>query len=144
MDQIYNRKKHQQLLDSKRLEGKSAIELSNYRVMVYCQLIWGTRNEFLEIFKDFLENKITRGDFCELIDTKLTLAQDFANENVLENDIFDKVSEDFTSLVDDVIISCDICDPTPEPYRLPHHIGETEFRQEIQELFLMLQKLVEE
>ena len=54
MIKIYNRKKHQQLLElkkSKKLKKESGLELSNYRFMVYNQLVWETRNEFLEIFK---------------------------------------------------------------------------------------------
>lgn len=50
-------------------------------------------------------------------------------------------SSDF---LDNLSISCDVCDINPESCRLLGHLSESELRKEIEETYLQIQKFLEE
>ena len=62
----------------------------------------------------------------------------------LQCDIIDEKVANFTNFLDDVSISCEICDRNPESCRLPGAISESELRNEIEEAYLQIQKFLEE
>ena len=84
MNNDYNKEKHYQLLkysedlkkDGKFI-GKESIEdylkLLSYSAMVSSQLNWEIQDQYLEIFKKFLSNRITSAKFCEILEEKLEL-----------------------------------------------------------------------
>ena len=152
-DYIYNKEKHRQLLkysEDLRKQGKSlekessedSFELLSYSALVYSQLNWEIKDQYLEIIKEFLENKIPSFEFCEILKEKLELSEELSENRLASNNIHEKAS-DFTGFLGDIAISCEVCDRSPEPYRLPGHIGEIEFRKEVEENFFELQKLLE-
>jgi len=90
-----------------------------------------------------LENKISSSQFCELLEEKLELTEELSN-NTLEPDSIHEKASKFTDFLDDLSIACEVCDRSPEPYILPGHIGETEFRKEVEQTFFEFQKFLEE
>ena len=154
MTKYYNKEKHRQLLkysEDLRKQGKliakesrkDYLELLSYSAMVYSQLNWEIQDQYLEIIKEFLENKIPSFEFCNILNEKLELSEKLSNNSLQSDDIHEKASK-FTDFLDDLSISCEVCDRNPEPCRLPGHIGETEFRKEVEENFFELQKFLEE
>ena len=150
----YNRDKHRQLLkysEDLRKQGKSIakeskkdyLELLSYSAMAYSQLNWEIQDQYLEILKEFLENKIPSFEFCEILEKKLELSEELSN-NTLEFDGIHEKASKFTDFLDDLAIACEVCDRDPEPFRLPGHIGETEFRKEVEENFFELRKFLKE
>lgn len=117
-------------------------ELLHYLALVYSELNWQIKNHYLEIFKDFLENKIGSFEFCEILKERLQLSEELSDTSQFDS-INEKASK-FTDFLDNVSISCDVCDRSSEPDRLPGHIGETEFQKEVEEVFFELQKFLEE
>ena len=89
-----------------------------------------------------MENKIPSFEFCEILEEKLELSEELSN--TLQSYNIHKKARKFTDFLDDLSISCEVCDRNPEPCRLPGHIGETEFRKEVEENFFELQKFLEE
>lgn len=153
MNKDYNKKRHHQLLkysENLRKQGKfigkesreSWLELLTYSAMVYSQLNWDIKDQYLEIFKKFLSNRITSARFCELLQEKRELNNKLADK--LQCDIIHEKATNFTDFLDDVSISCEVCDRNPESYRLPGEISESELRNEIEEAYLKIQKLLEE
>ena len=62
----YNKKRHLELL--KKREEKSIIstesnELLNYSAVLDRQLDWETRDQYLQLLKEFIEGKIDSGEF---------------------------------------------------------------------------------
>lgn len=60
---------------------------------------------------------------------KLELSEELSN-----NRIHEKASK-FTDFLNDLSISCEVCDRNPEPYRLPGHRGGIEFRKKLKKIF---------
>lgn len=154
MTKKYNQERHYKLLKySKSLNKKgkkiskesykSYRELLSYSAMVYSQLNWEIKDQYLEIFKDFFENNLTSFEFCELLEEKLELSEELSNTLLHSDNIHEKAC-DFTDFLDDLSIACEVCDRNPDLLRLPGHIGETEFRKEVEETFFELQKLLKE
>ena len=153
MDKDYNKEKHRQLLkysEDLSKQGKflakeskeDYLELLSYSAMVYSQLNWEIQDQYLEIFKEFVANKITSFEFCEILEEKLELNEELSN--TLQFDVIHEKASNFTDFLDNLSTSCEVCDRNPEPCRLPGHIGETEFRKEVEENFFELQKFLEE
>ena len=82
--------------------------------MVYSQLNLEIWDQYLEIFKEFLENKITSFEFCKILKEKLELSEELSNNTLQYDDIHEKASK-FIDFLDDVSISCEVCDRNPEP-----------------------------
>ena len=153
MNKDYNKENHHQLLKysqdlSKqgKFIGKESSEdylkLLHYSAMVFSQLNWEIRGEYLEIFKKFLSNRITSAKFCEILQEKLELTEEFSNK--LQCDIIHEKAYDFTDFLGDLSTSCEVCDRSPESYRLLDHISESELRQDIKKTYLQIQKFLEE
>ena len=47
------------------------LELLHYSAIVYCQLNWRMKEEFLEILKKFFEDKISSYQFCKVLTKKM-------------------------------------------------------------------------
>jgi transcriptional regulator of heat shock response len=110
--------------------------------MVSSQLNWEIQGEYLEIFKEFLSNRITNVKFCEILEEKLELNEELSNK--LQCDIIHEKAANFTEFLDNLSTSCEVCDRNPESCKLPGHISESELRKEIEETYLQIQKFLEE
>jgi hypothetical protein len=153
MDKDYNKEKHRQLLkysEDLRKQGKSIakesredyLKLLSYSAMVYSQLNWEIQDQYLEIFKEFLSNRITSAKFYEILEEKLELSEELSN--TLQFDVIDEKAANFTDFLDNLSTSCEVCDRNPKSCRLPGHIGETEFQKEVEENLFELQKFLKE
>lgn len=153
MNKGYNKKRHHQLLkysENLKKQGKciekespeSYLKLLTYSAMVYNQLNWDIKDQYLEIFKKFLSNRITSARFCTILEEKLELNDKLSKK--LQYDIIHEKAANFTDFLDDVTISCEVCDRNPEFCRLPGEISESELRNEIEEAYLQIQKFIEE
>ena len=45
---------------------------------------------------------------------------------LIHYNILDEKATDFTDFLDDLSITCEVCDRSPEPYQLQGHISESE------------------
>lgn len=153
MNNDYNKEKHYQLLkysEDLRKQGKfigkesreDYLKLLSYSAMVYSQLNWEIQGEYLEIFKEFLSNRITSAKFCEILEEKLELNDELSNK--LRFDIIHEKAFNFTEFLDNLSTCCEVCDRNPESCRLPGHISESELRKEIEETYLQIQKFLKE
>lgn len=153
MKKYYNKEKHQQLLkysEDLRKQGKfigkesgeDYLKLLSYSAMVYSQLNWEIQDQYLEIFKKFLSNRITSVKFCEILEEKLELNAELSDK--LQCDIIHEKAANFTDFLDNLSTSCEVCDRNPESCRLSGHISESELRKEIEETYLQIQKFLEE
>ena len=152
MNNDYNKEKHYQLLkysEDLRKQGKfigkepreDYLKLLSYSAMVSSQLNWEIQGEYLGIFKEFLSNRITSVKFCEILEEKLELNDELSDK--LQCDIIHEKAASFTDFLDNLSISCEVCDRNPESCRLPSHISESELRNEIEEAYLQIQKFLE-
>jgi hypothetical protein len=153
MNKDYNKEKHRPLLKSSedlRKQGKfiakesreDYLKLLSYSAMVYSQLSWKIHDQYLEIFKKFLLNRITTVKFCEILEEKLELNEELSN--TLQFDVIHEKADNFTDFLDNLSISCEVCDRNPASCRLPGHISDSELRKEIEETYLQIQKFLEE
>jgi hypothetical protein len=153
----YNKDRHRELLDYQemsRKKGKSLkkefkeknSELTDYIIIVYCHLNWEMKDEFLELFKEFLEKNISSFQFCGTLEKKLKLNENLSDDTLLSDNFctIDPKADRFTDFIDDLLLTCEICDRNPEPLRLRGYIGEMELREQIRETFFELQKFLEE
>ena len=152
MKENYNKDKHFQLLqysEDLKKQGKfigtesweDHLKLLNYSAMVYSQLNWEIQDQYLEIFKKFISNGITSTEFCKILNEKLELNQELLDE--LKFDLIHEKSKDFTDFLDDLSLSCEMCDRSAESYRLPGYISESELRNEIKQTYLQIEKFLE-
>ena len=153
MNNDYNKDKHSQLLKyfkDLRKQGKSIgkesrkdyLKLLSYSAMVYSQLNWKIQGEYLEIFKEFLSNRITSAKFCKILGEKLELNNGLLNK--LRCDIIDEKAANFREFLDNLSIFCEVCDKNSESCRLPDHISKSELWKEIEETYLQMQEFLEE
>ena len=152
MNKDFNKEKYHQLLnysEELRRQGKfigkesneDYLKLLSYSAMAYSQLNWDIRDQYLEIFKMFLSNQITSGKFCQLLEAKRELSEELTSE--FQSDIIHEKAGNFTDFLDDLSVSCEVCDRGPESYIEPGDISESELRTEIQETYLQIQKFLE-
>ena len=138
MNKDYNKEKHHQLLkysEDLSKQGKfiekesreSYLKLLSYSAMVSSQLNWEIQDQYLEIFKKFLSNRITSVRFCEILQEKLELNHELSDK--LQCDIIHEKAANFRDFLDNLSISCEVCDRNPESCRLPGHISESELRK---------------
>ena len=153
IDKDYNKEKHRQLLkysQDLRKQGKfiakesreDYLKLLSYSAMVSSQLNWEIQDQYLEIFKKFLSNRITSVKFCEILEEKLELNDELSEK--LQCDVIHEKAANFTDFLDNLLTSCEICDRNPESCRLPDHISESELRTDLEETYLQIQKFLEE
>ena len=57
--------------------------------------------------------------------------------------IIDERFSKFSDILDDISVSCNICDRSADEDRLANHISELELSQEIEEAILELQKFTD-
>lgn len=135
MEYLYNSKKHRQLLNNskilqkegKNMEGKDSHELDRYTDMVFCKLNWENRNQYLKIFKDFLENKTSSEIFFEELKNQIALSEQLSRTG--------RVSELQFLTVDQQRFSR-ILDQTRSD--LPSHFSETEVFERVKQNFFKL------
>ena len=153
MEKNYNKDKHFQLLkysEDLRKQGKfigmesreDYLKLLNYSSMVYSQLNWEIQDHYLEVFKKFLSNEISSYQFCKILNEKLELNEELSDE--LQFDLIHEKATNFTDFLDDLSISCEVCDRNSESYRLPGHISESELQKEIKQTYFQIEKFIEE
>ncbi len=69
--------------------------------MVYSKLNWEIQDQYLEIFKEFLVNKIISFEFCERLEEKLELNEELSN--TLRFDVIHEKASNFTDFLDNLL-----------------------------------------
>lgn len=109
--------------------------------MVSNQLNWDIKDQYLKNFCR-TENRITSVRFCKILQKKLELNGELSDK--VQCDIIPERVANFTDFLDDVSISCEVCDRNPGSCQLPGAISESELRNAIEEAYLQLHKFFEE
>lgn len=153
----YNKENHAYLLryseelkkDEKFMQKenyKRYIQFLIYSSLVYNELNWLDKDEYLKIFNDFLTNKIDYINFCNLLDQKRKLND--ALVDTLPISSISKKSQEFSDLIDYLSLCCQIIDRTGLDFKqcvpLSHNLYKIEFRNEFEKVFFELQKLLQE
>lgn len=151
----YDQQKHQELFKYSQdlinqgkclsiVDNTKYIELLRYASIVYNQLNWNMRYEFVNLFQEFLTNKISSSDFCNLLTEKLELNDELANKVHCDNR--NENADQFSEFIDNLSFSCEVIDRIPESFTnlsiLPDHITETQFRDEVENIFFQLERLL--
>lgn len=157
MIEDYNKETHDYLLryseqlkkDGKFIENENYetyIQFLIYSKLVYSELNWLDKDEYLKIFNDFLTNKIDNIYFCSLLDQKRKLNE--ALVDTLPISSISKKAEQFSDLIDNLSLCCQIIDRTGSDFEecvsLPNHINKIEFRNRFENFFFELQKFLQE
>jgi hypothetical protein len=145
----YNKKRHLELLkkrEEKSISSTESKELLNYSVVLDRQLDWETRDQYLQLLKEFIEGKIDIGEFLIAFEERGRLngeVLDILESNLILLEPHEK-SLDFLDFIQQILQDCDIYNPDPEPFRHEYELDETEFRNSIEETYLQIQKLLKE
>lgn len=145
----YNKKRHLELLKKREEKSISSIEskeLLNYSAVLDRQLDWETRDQYLQLLKEFIEGKIDIGEFLIAFEERGRLngeVLDILESNLILLEPHEK-SLDFLDFIQQILQDCDIYNPDPEPFRHEYELDETEFRNSIEETYLQIQKLLKE
>jgi hypothetical protein len=145
----YNKKRHLELLkkrEEKSISSTESKELLNYSAVLDRQLDWETRDQYLQLLKEFIEGKIDIGEFLIAFEERGRLngeVLDILESNLILLEPHEK-SLDFLDFIQQILQDCDIYNPDPEPFRHEYELDETEFRNSIEETYLQIQKLLEE
>jgi hypothetical protein len=145
----YNKKRHLELLkkrEEKSISSTESKELLNYSAVLDRQLDWETRDQYLQLLKEFIEGKIDIGEFLIAFEERGRLngeVLDILESNLILLEPHEK-SLDFLDFIQQILQDCDIYNPDPEPFRHEYELDETEFRSSIEETYLQIQKLLKE
>jgi hypothetical protein len=145
----YNKKRHLELLkkrEEKSISSTESEELLNYSAVLDRQLDWETRDQYLQLLKEFIEGKIDIGEFLIAFEERGRLngeVLDILESNLILLEPHEK-SLDFLDFIQQILQDCDIYNPDPEPFRHEYELDETEFRNSIEETYLQIQKLLKE
>jgi hypothetical protein len=145
----YNKKRHLELLkkrEEKSISSTESKELLNYSAVLDRQLDWETRDQYLQLLKEFIEGKIDIGEFLIAFEERGRLngeVLDILESNLILLEPHEK-SLDFLDFIQQILQDCDIYNPDPEPFRHEYELDETEFRNSIEETYLQIQKLLKE
>lgn len=157
MIEDYNKETHDYLLryseqlkqDGKFLENENYetyIQFLIYSSLVYSELNWLDKDEYLKIFNDFLTNKIDNIYFCSLLDQKRKLNESLVD--TLSISSISKKAEQFSDLIDDLSLSCEIIDQIGSDFEecvpVTNYISKIEFRNRFEKFFFEVQKLLQE
>jgi hypothetical protein len=145
----YNKKRHLELLKKrgeKSISSTESKELLNYSAVLDRQLDWETRDQYLQLLKEFIEGKIDIGEFLIAFEERGRLngeVLDILESNLILLEPHEK-SLDFLDFIQQILQDCEIYNPDPEPFRHEYELDETEFRNSIEETYLQIQKLLKE
>jgi hypothetical protein len=145
----YNKKRHLELLkkrEEKSISSTESEELLNYSAVLDRQLDWETRDQYLQLLKEFIEGKIDIGEFLIAFEERGRLngeVLDILESNLILLEPHEK-SLDFLDFIQQILQDCEIYNPDPEPFRHEYELDETEFRNSIEETYLQIQKLLKE
>ena len=145
----YNKKRHLELLkkrEEKSISSTESKELLNYSAVLDRQLDWETRDQYLQLLKEFIEEKIAIGEFLRAFEERVRLngeVLDILESNLILLEPHEK-SLDFLDFIQQILQDCEIYNPDPEPFRHEYELDETEFRNSIEETYLQIQKLLKE
>jgi hypothetical protein len=145
----YNKKRHLELLkkrEEKSISSTESKELLNYSAVLDRQLDWETRDQYLQLLKEFIEGKIDIGEFLIAFEERGRLngeVLDILESNLILLEPHEK-SLDFLDFIQQILQDCEIYNPDPEPFRHEYELDETEFRNSIEETYLQIQKLLKE
>jgi hypothetical protein len=143
----YNKKRHLELLkkrEKKSISSTESKELLNYSAVLDRQLDWETRDQYLQLLKEFIEGKIDIGEFLIAFEERGRLngeVLDILESNLILLEPHEK-SLDFLDFIQQILQDCEIYNPDPEPFRHEYELDETEFRNSIEETYLQIQKLL--
>lgn len=145
----YNKKRHLELLkkrEEKSISSTESKELLNYSAVLDRQLDWETRDQYLQLLKEFIEGKIDIGEFLIAFEERGRLngeVLDILESNLILLEPHEK-SLDFLDFIQQILQDCEIYNPDPEPFKHEYELDETEFRNSIEETYLQIQKLLKE
>jgi hypothetical protein len=145
----YNKKRHLKLLKKrgeKSISSTESKELLNYSAVLDRQLDWETRDQYLQLLKEFIEGKIDIGEFLIAFEERGRLngeVLDILESNLILLEPHEK-SLDFLDFIQQILQDCEIYNPDPEPFKHEYELDETEFRNSIEETYLQIQKLLKE
>lgn len=107
---------------------------------------WETRDQYLQLLKEFIEGKIDIGEFLRAFKERGQLngeVLDILESNLILLEPHEK-SLDFVDFILQILQDCEIYNPDPEPFRHEYELDETEFLNSIEETYLQIQKLLRE
>ena len=145
----YNKKRHLELLkkrEKKSISSTESKELFNYSAMLDRQLDWETRDQYLQLLEEFMEEKIDIGEFLIAFEERGRLngeVLDILESNLILLEPHEK-SLDFLDFIQQILEYCEIYNPDPEPFRHEYELDETEFRDSIEKTYLQIKKFLEE
>ena len=145
----YNKKRHLELLkkrEEKSISSTESKELFNYSAMLDRQLDWETRDQYLQLLEEFVEEKMDIGEFLIAFEERGRVNGEVLD--ILESNLIllepDEKSLDFLDFIQQILEYCEIYNPDPEPFRHEYELDETEFRDSIEETYLQMQKFLKE
>ena len=118
----YNKKRHLELLkkrEEKSISSSESKELCNYSALLDRQLDWETRDQYLQLLKEFIEGKIDIGEFLRAFKERGQLngkVLDILEYNLILLEPHEK-SLDFLDFIQQILQDCEIYNPDPEPFR---------------------------
>ena len=118
----YNKKRYLKLLKKrgeKSISSTESKELLNYSAVLDRQLDWETRDQYLQLLKEFIEGKIDIGEFLIAFEERGRLngeVLDILEYNLILLEPHEK-SLDFLDFIQQILQDCEIYNPDPEPFR---------------------------
>ena len=140
----YDKKQHLELLNQQGDEFKS--KLRTYSIILIDHLNWEIRDQYLELLKNYMEEKIDtcnfRNRFCERYESTEKVADLLKSNRVLLSP--DENSLDFGDLLSKIDSCCKAYSADPEPFRDKFEIGGVEFRISIEKIYFKIQKFLKQ
>lgn len=142
----YTKKEHLKLLelkDSKSLTNQDKSKLLIYSDILANQVNWEIREQYFQLLKDFLEEKISFSKFYFYFNERYNDSQEISD--FLESNCClltpDKESLDFSGFLSEILWSCkEITEPyNDKSFNLEE--AKIKFLNSMQEIYLKLQKL---
>ena len=139
----YDKKQHLELLDKQGEEFQS--KLQTYSIILIDQLNCEIRDQYLELLKNYTEEKIDsldfRNRFSERYETIEKVEDLLKSNRVLLSP--DRNSLNFGDRLADIENCCKAYGDHPEPFRDKFEIGEVEFRILMEKIYKDLVHIVE-
>jgi len=118
----YNKKRHLKLLkkrEEKSISSTESKELFNYSAMLDRQLDWKTRDHYLQLLEEFMEEKIDIGEFLIAFEERGRLngeVLDILESNLILLEPHEKLLY-FLDFIQQILEYCEIYNIDPEPFR---------------------------
>jgi len=159
MTETFNKSRYIELLTKdKNLESKNSSldklteleysELLSYSIILYSQIVYNRKEEYLSLIEKYLTNEINslflRFEFFHLQTTHDKMTKNFENNfELLSNVLIDPKSEEFTRLLEDIAAACEALKSDDEPDQ-NYGINELQFRAFLEKTFLQMKKYLDQ